>query len=366
MLVRIFYKYVSENNIIDIKYNHDKSEEVFKLLLTIFSNLVDSVGLTILLAYIISKLKLFRNLFSKRNISIKDKIVLSIIFGVFGIIGTYRGIPIKGALANSRVIGVFVGGLLGGPFVGIASGLIAGLHRWSIDIGGFTALACAISTTVEGMMSGFLSKKFYRDSNKWLFALTMGMIAEGIQMVIILLVAKPFSASLELVELIGIPMIVANSIGISIFIAITESMFKDQERAAAYQAQIALRIANKTLQYFRKGFNSETALETAKIIRNMTEVKAVAFTDSEKIIAHVGLGEDHHKVGDEIMTNLTREVIKTGVYRVAESKEQIGCSFKKCELRSAIIVPLKEKNQTIGTLKLYKSEANSISQVDLS
>ena len=58
------------------------------------------------------------------------------------------GIPIYGALANSRAVGVIIGGLLGGPFVGALSGFIAAIHRWGIDIGGFTAIACSVSTFV--------------------------------------------------------------------------------------------------------------------------------------------------------------------------------------------------------------------------
>lgn len=338
---------------------------MLKLFLQMLSNLIDKAGLIIILAFAMSKMKPFRNLVSKKNISINDKIILSLIFAVYGIIGTYKGIPIKGALANSRIIGVFVGGLLGGPFVGILSGFIAGFHRWAIDIGGFTAIACSVSTFAEGIMSGFLSKELYKSKHRWLFALCTGIIAEAMQMIIILLLAKPFSEALRLVSIIGLPMIIANSIGISIFIVITDSVFKDQERAGAYQAQIALRIANKTIKYFRKGFNSDTAYETAKIIKNMTGLKAVAFTDTENIIAHVGLGEDHHKAGDRIMTNITKEAISSGEYKIANSKEEIHCMAKDCKLKSAVIVPLKEDNKTIGTLKLYKNEENAVSQVDL-
>jgi two-component system sensor histidine kinase LytS len=60
-----------------------------------------------------------------------------------------------GALANARVVGVFVGGLIGGPVVGILSGFIAGFHRWVIDIGGFTAFPCMVSTILEGLLQVF-------------------------------------------------------------------------------------------------------------------------------------------------------------------------------------------------------------------
>ncbi|MTI67071.1 MAG: sensor histidine kinase [Firmicutes bacterium] len=333
---------------------------IFEILL----NLVNKIGIIAILAFMLSKVRLFRHLLAKDNISYKDKIFLSIFFGLFGIMGTYLGTWIQGALANSRVVGVFVGGLLGGPFVGIFSGIIAGFHRWLV-VGGFTGLSCGISTIVEGIIAGYVSKKFYEKDNKWMYSLGWGALAEVVQMIIILMVAKPFFRALNLVEIIAIPMVVANSLGISIFIGIIESIFKDQERAAAIQAQRALKIANRTLQYLRKGFNVNTAYETAQIIYGMTDVKAVSITDKEKILAHIGIGEDHHVIGDDIKTGLTKEVIKTGNYKVAYYSNDIGCDYKGCELKSAIIVPLKEGKKTIGTLKLYKTTENSITQIDL-
>lgn len=334
------------------------------MLVMIFKNLINRVGIIMLLAFFMSKIGLFRRLVSKQNITIKDKIILSFIFGLYGIVGTYTGIPIKGALANARVIGVFVGGLLGGPVVGILSGLIAGGHRYLIDIGGFTAFSCALSTFVEGTMAGFLSKKMEEKDNKLTFALITGMVAEVLQMIIILIFSKPFSQALSLVKIIGIPMIVTNGIGIAIFIAITDSIIKDLESAAAHQAQLALKIANKTLKYFRKGFNEKTANKTARIIKDMTDVKAVAFTDKDKILAHVGVGEDHHLGGSPIKTSLTKETIKKGDYLIANFQEEIGCEDPDCKLKSAIIVPLHEGDEVIGTLKLYKTEENSITKVE--
>jgi len=333
--------------------------------LDILTHLVNRIGTLIILAFIMSKINLFKKLVVKKNITFKEKIALGIIFGTIGIIGTYTGIVINGALANSRVIGVLVGGLLGGPFVGIFAGFIAGIHRWGVDIGGFTALACGISTIIEGILAGSLSKKFNRSQNKWGFALIIGMVAEVIQMLIILIVAKPFADAVDLVKIIGLPMILANSIGSAMFIGVTESIFKERDRAAAYQAQIALKIANKTLEFLRKGFNEDTARKAAKIIYDMTDVKAVSITDKNRILTHIGIGEDHHKTGDLIKTKVTKEVIRTGKHKVAYSKSDIDCDDKKCKLKSAIIVPLKEKNKVVGTLKLYKTTVDSISQVDL-
>lgn len=326
-------------------------------------NLINRVSIIMLLAFMLSRLGLFRKLVSKKEISIGDKVILSIIFGTFGIIGTYTGIHIQGAIANSRVIGVFVGGLLGGPFVGILSGIIAGGHRYLIDIGGFTAVACAVSTISEGILAGILKRRMERSSHRFTIALLAGFIAEIMQMGIILLVAKPYESALELVEIIGIPMILANGIGIAVFIAIVDSVLHGMEKEASYQAQLALRIANDST-FFRDGFDNETATATAKVIKEMTNVAAVAFTDREKIIAHVGEGEDHHKPGLGVMTEFTKRALNSDSYTIANTRDSISCSHKSCKLKSAIIVPIKQEGNVIGTLKLYKTHEKAITMVE--
>lgn len=334
------------------------------LLIILLKNLASRVGIILLLALFLSKTGIFKKLVLKQNIDNKDKILLSIIFGFFGIIGTYTGIQTQGAIANSRVIGVFVGGLLGGPMVGILSGIIAGGHRFIIDIGGFTASACAISTLSEGIMGGLLKQKFENSNYRVMFSLLTGFMAEILQMIIILLVAKPFSDALDLVLVIGIPMIIANGIGIAIFIAIIDSIFKEIENEAVYQAQVALKVADRTLVHFRKGYNKETTKEIANIILDITNIEAVAFTNRENILAHVGIGEAHHLVGTPIKTNLTREALDTEKYIIANTKDKIGCDCENCNLKSAIIVPIKEEDKVIGTMKLYKGKENSISKVE--
>lgn len=335
------------------------------VLVQLLNNLINRVGIILLLAFFLSRIGLFKKLVIKKNVDLKDKILLAIIFGSFGIIGTYTGIHIQGAIANSRVIGVFVGGLLGGPLVGILSGIIAGGHRFLIDIGGFTATACALSTFTEGLMAGLLKRKIENSPYRFVFAMIAGFVAEIGQMIIILLVAKPLADAWNLVVTIGIPMILANGIGIAIFIAITDSILLGIENEAAFQAKLALKIADKTLLYFRKGFNEETATSIAQIIKDMTDFNAVAFTDNNKILAHVGLGEDHHLHGTSIMTNLTREVLEKGKYVVASTKDEIACDDESCSLKSAIIVPLIQEDKVIGVLKLYKDKKHAISKSEI-
>ena len=333
-------------------------------ILVLLKSMTSKVGIIITLAFLLSKIAIFKRLVTKKDIKFVDKITMSVLFGLFGIIGTYAGVPVNGAIANSRIIGVFVAGWLGGPLVGFLSGFIAGSHRWIIDIGGFTAVACAVSTIAEGLLAGYCSRMFKNIRMDWLGALVMGAFAELMQMAIILLIARPFADAIELVKIIWLPMVFVNSIGISIFIAITQSIFSEKERIKAEQAQLTLNIATKTLPYLRMGFNTETSKEAARIIYEMTSLAAVSITDENKILAYVGTGSENIIPGEMDISSITRNVIETGKYKVTKKVKEIEYRTKT-ELSSGVIVPLKERDKVVGTLKVFRNGKRGITDHDV-
>lgn len=335
------------------------------VILGIMMSLINKLGIIIILAVIISKIGIFKKIITKKDVTIVDKIILSIVFGAIGIMGTYSSVPVNGALANTRIVGVMVGALLGGPIVGFLAGLIAGVHRFLIDIWGFTALACGISTVVEGLIGGYAYYYIINKKNKWYYAFYFGIFAEIVQMLIILIIARPFASALALVKIILFPMVIVNSLGIAIFIGIIENIYLEQEKIAASQAEKALKIANLTLPFLRKGLNFQVAQKVVDIIYNIVDVAAVAITDTHQILAHKGLGEDHHLSGSNILTQVTRSVIDSRNYKIISKKKDIDCDVKSCKLKSAIVVPLKQQDIVVGTLKLYRQEENSITSLDV-
>ncbi|MBZ4646391.1 MAG: two-component system, LytTR family, sensor histidine kinase LytS [Petroclostridium sp.] len=336
-----------------------------KNMFQIYMSLINNLGLGIILALVLSKTKFFKSLILNRRIGAVEKIALCCIFGSLGIMATYTGVPVKGALANFRAIGVVVGGMLGGFWVGLGAGLLAGIHRWAIDIGGFTAVACAIATVLEGAIGGIAARYVKNSSYKWLKAFMVTVLSQMVQMAIILVVAKPFEQALDLVKLIALPMITINSIGSALFMLIIEGIFAEQQRIGASKAHLALRIANKTLPIMRNGFNEVTLEKVAKIILSMTGVAAVAFTDKSKILVHLGAGADHHKPNNNILTDATRKALQTRKYQVASNHSEVGCRHDGCRLNSAVIVPLFVRKEIIGTMKLYSEETNGIDEVDI-
>ena len=323
--------------------------------------LLQRFGLIATLGFLLMRIKVFRNIIIG-DISKKDKIFLIFAFGLIGIIGTYSGVEIQGAIANSRVIGPVVGGLIGGPLVGMGAGIIAGGHR--MLLGGFTGFACGVATIIEGTLAGYFAHKYSFKKINWTIAFLVGLTAEALQMGIILLLAKPFADALELVKIIGIPMTITNAVGIAIYITIIQNIRQEQERVGAVQAQKALEIANQTLPFLKKGLTYESALATAKIIYQVADIGAVAITDDKKVLAHVGVGEDHHRPGIPIQTSATKKVMMGDAY-IANTQAEIGCSHPGCKLKSGIILPLKQGDQVVGTLKLYQPKENAIDTMEI-
>jgi len=122
-----------------------------------------------------------------------------------------------------------------------------------------------------------------------------------------------------------------------------------------------LQIANQTLPFLRRGLNEETASNTAEIIRKIADVAAVAITDTERVLAYIGAGSDHHKAGGPIMTIATRDVIKTGEMKLIQDGYGLECPVSDCPLQSAVVVPLKCKGEVTGTVKLYRTQKGDMS-----
>ncbi len=336
-----------------------------KTMIFVLKNLISNMSILLLIAYFLSKVKVFKNLVTGKKDTLANKLMMAIIFGLIGILATYTGISVKGAIANSRIIGVLVGGIFGGPLVGLGAGLIAGVHRWAMDIGGFTALACGLSTVVEGIIGGLVSERFRNTQHNWIHAFIVGMLAEILQMLIILVLAKPFQEAWELVKVIWIPMVLFNPMGISLFVGFIDGIYKEQEKEAALQTKLALDIVERCLCYLRKGLADPDISEVARIILKMSNVSAVAITDCHKILAHVGVGEEHHNRNIPIQTQLTKKAIKTGNMVIATARTEIGCSDCNCKLRSAVIVPLRKREEVIGSIKMYLDRENAISDVHI-
>jgi LytS/YehU family sensor histidine kinase len=140
------------------------------------------------------------------------KIVIGVLLGFLAIYGTLMGTKMAdGTIVNVRELAVTIAGVMGGPFTGLLAGLIGGIHRFSV--GGATALPCAISTILIGLISGFVGTKLL-GKTYLLKGAALGIVLESGAMGMILLLVQPLDKAVNIVSQIALPMIAANTIGL--------------------------------------------------------------------------------------------------------------------------------------------------------
>ncbi|WP_028863597.1 sensor histidine kinase [Psychromonas aquimarina] len=334
----------------------------------IFS-LLQQLSVYLVIAYLLSKTPLFMPLTTVSG-HFSQRLACYVVFSLFCVLGTYFGLAIENAIANTRAIGAVMGGLLGGPVVGFAVGLTGGIHRYTM--GGFTDTACAISTTAEGLLGGLIHSYYVRRGLvdkifKPSVAFVVLLAAEVMQMTIILLVAQPFEQALHLVKAIALPMIIANSIGAALFMSIIQDRKAIYEKYSAAFSSKALKIAERSVGILSSGFNQQSTKKIAQIIYEETGVGAVSITDREKIMAFIGIGDDHHLPGTPISSECTRQAIQNRELIYADGYEvAYQCSLhEKCKLGSALVIPLVGgEDEVLGTIKLYEPKQKLFSTLN--
>ena len=319
-------------------------------MLSLISRLLNNLGYIIVIAFFFTKFESAKNIFTREKYSKKDIVILSLFFSGLAIIGTYVGITYEGSLANTRNIGVIVGGILAGPQVGIISGVIAGIHRLFIGVGEVSTIPCSIATILGGYLSGYLYKKS-KGKHRYLYGFLGGFIVENLSMFLIIVFNQDKALAYKIVSNLYIPMILANAIGVSVVILIIEGIVEEKEIIAGTQARLALEIANKTLPYFKKG---ESLNEVCKIILEYLEAKVIVLTDEDQIIASYSESDDYKIDHTQIISESARRVLDTGKLLIANKYSEgidFNCISKK--IKSCIIAPLLQGEKTTGILKIY-------------
>jgi two-component system, LytTR family, sensor kinase len=321
----------------------------FEMLLAVF----DRAALMLICLFFLTRTRLFRQLLQKEDHTPLELGIVTAIFSLFALFSTYSGINVEGSLVNVRVIAIMAGGILFGPWVGIVTGIIAGVHRYLIDIGGITSVPCLITSIIAGISAGYINLKV-RKEQRWRAGIVGGMLCESLTMLLIVLWAKPTELGLDIVSQIALPMILG-TVCIGLIVLLVQSVEDEKEVIAARQAKLALDIAHKTLPYFRN-INSESLATICDIIRQDIRADAVAITDTHQVLAYVGVGREAYPIGREGLSRVTRESIRHGKIIIKNNLENPAAP----QIHSQLVVPLWEKGEVTGALKIYYCHAHQI------
>jgi len=323
------------------------------LMLDLFSNM----SLIAVAAYLFGRNRFVINC-ANRPYTLSAWLTLTVIFAALSMISTYYGKMVEGGLASTRIIGTLMGGIMGGPVVGFSVGLIGGIHRYFV--GGFTAVPCAIATVLGGLFAGLVRQRTGLANLTWKTAATVAFLAEVMQKTMTIAFAKPFEAAWAMEKAIALPTTLVTVVGTVVFVLILKDLQSQLDLSGAKAAQLSLDIASRTLGYLRHGLTVESAQKTAAIIYDLTKADAVAITDKEKILAFIGEGSDHHVVGQPIISQSTKQVLASGKLAIFHTAAEQGCAVPDCPLQCGVIAPLLVRGSIVGTIKIYKVNANGM------
>ncbi len=187
----------------------------------------------------------------ERNTNIKIQFAVVVLFSVLAIYGTHAGKVVKldGALIeessgqlsgaqaviNFRDIVVVTAGLAAGPWCGLAVGTVAGVERYML--GGFTALPCALASILCGVFAGYM-----RQRNRTMLtpfkASLVGASSVGLQMGLILLLARPLPWAVEFVQQTGVPVLLTATIACYAFQQVLYGLGKIHSDLTARQIEV--------------------------------------------------------------------------------------------------------------------------------
>lgn len=321
--------------------------------LSILLQLIERAALLLMCLFVLTRVPRFKEVFAKGVHAPQELAMVTVIFSLFAIFGTYSGINVEGSLVNVRIIAIITGGILFGPWVGLITGIISGVHRFLIDIGGVTSLPCLITSVIAGIVSGMIYRRT-SPGRRWIAAIAAGMACEALTMALILIMANPHSLGVDIVSKIAFPMIIGQ-VCAGLIVTLVQSVEGEKERIAAMQSKLALDIANKTLPYFRS-INPESLRTICGIIKDDIGADAVAITDTRVILAYVGVGEEYYAEANEIISEETKQTLSSGEITIRDDDTE----YLNRDIRSLIIIPLKEKGEVTGSLKIYYTNAHKI------
>lgn len=340
--------------------------------------LFERLGLLLVLAFVLTRIPGFRSLLY-REFSRRMSFVHACMFGLFGIAGTVTGIVIEDStiirefvwsvadgqmVVSSSLVAIVIAGLLGGPVVGLGAGLIAGTHLFYL--GGVGFIANSLVNPLTGLLAGLTARFFSQERViSPMKALFIGVFPPILQMQLLLIFEPHNDDIISIVNTIGLPLVLSNSIAIAIFTAMIGIALREQENEAALATKKALTIAEEALPFLKKDSSREMAAGIAGLFYDRLELAAVSVTNEKEVLAHKGLGADHHRVGDQPMMSLSRQALDSKRMQVAYSHSEIQCKDENCPLEAAIIIPIMDANDATGLIKFYFKKAQHIRPVEL-
>ena len=286
---------------------------------------------------------------------------LIVLFAFLAITGNYSPFPWDEYRVTTRLIGVVLGGIAGGPVSGFGVGSICAIYLVMIES---STLPLPLFITVAGTLAGMLRLRFNFHMITPLTGASVALVIELCQISLITLF--PDSTAIVFLNFKSAVLTMGvTTVGVWLFLYIINWIEAEQDIYGARAAQLSLDIASRTLPFLKRGFNTHSATVTASIIYELAQVDAVSITGRYKRLAFIGQGAEHHTPGEPILSAAVKDAIASKTMKVINTPSDRGCPFPYCPLKSSVVVPLFSGDKVVGTIEIARVHENTVSELDI-
>ncbi len=320
--------------------------------------------------------------FGKLNRWIKNT-VIGVVFGCLAIVGTEFGVPIDGAVVNTRDASVLAAGLIFSPSSGILAGIIGGVERYfAVYWGGgtYTQLACSISTVLAGFIGAVLRRFMFENKKpSTLYALAIGLLTEVLHMMMVFFTnMSDLVRAFEFVEMSAFPMIVMNGLSVMLSVLVitligkesTHKKYNTRQITSVFQRWLLLCVVVAFLltSVFTAVLQSRISGKTTNDLLRLNindVVDDISDASDENILelTHTVAGEletepDVNVIAEKYSIAEINIIDENGIIIDTTQKEFLGFDMASGEQSAAFLVLLGEEDELVQRYQPTSYDAN--------
>lgn len=250
----------------------------------------------------------------------KKQLFYGVIFGLAAICGTEFGVPVDGAIMNTRDAAPLCAGLIFGVPAGIFAGLIGGIERWFAvywGAGMYTRVACTWATILAGLFGAGIRKFIFDDKKPTVFyGLVSGVVMEILHMLMVFVTNMDnISRAFSVVQLCAPYMITLNGLSVMFSVLFVSGIGRREKKTQQEMKRISqtfqrwLGVVVLLAFFFTTMFSHVLQSELSR--SNAESVLTLNLSDVKK---------DIHEASDENML----KVAHTAANLIAQSGNQPG------------------------------------------
>ena len=225
--------------------------------LYIIMQLLPRLFVVVVAAFVAIRFEWLRRALRGAELQWRYRVPAILVFALLAIIGTHSGIPIDihqglqakdlatempeklgetQAIVGFRDTMILASGLIGGPWVGLGAGLLAGAERY--QLGGFAGLASGLATVLIGVFAGGIRYLRPHWVAKVYGVFWVAITGTLLHRLLILILVQPYSAALTLSSEVLGPVLIVNSLGCVLFFWIMRDLDRDRLEKEVHEARL--------------------------------------------------------------------------------------------------------------------------------